>query len=139
MGIDHVGFSDIDRADGIESIRSNDLKMKVAFQNVDLACNPIHLPMPRSEKGAGAERAASGNLFGALPHFARVQPGGFVLWYLMADDEGNAELTLAVVRNKTFVAAVERLFLGNAGDDALALADDQGDDADNFDPVVARK
>src|SRR2546423_1883954 len=61
---------DVCRLDGIEGIRHERLKLKIAFSNVDLACNDDHVPKPRSEKGAGAERAASGGLFGHLPHYA---------------------------------------------------------------------
>jgi hypothetical protein len=60
----------IDRSDGIEAIRNDDLKLKVAFCNVASACDDDHLPKPRSEKGAGAERASGTPLFGRLPHYA---------------------------------------------------------------------
>ena len=53
----------IDRGDGIEAIWNEDLKIKVAFCNVDLACNDFHIPKARSDKGAGAERASGGLLF----------------------------------------------------------------------------
>ena len=132
------GF-EVDREGGVESIRHDGLQLKVAFANVDIACNFIHMPQPRSEKGSGAERAAIGNLFGDLPQYAPQQRGGYSLYYLMMDEDGNAELTRAVVQNKTFVAAIERLFLGKPDDELLGL-DDQDDDAiDNFDPQVARK
>jgi hypothetical protein len=60
----------VDRSDGIEVIRNEDLKLKIAFCNVDLACDDNRIPKPRSEKGAGAERASGAPLFGDLPHYA---------------------------------------------------------------------
>src|SRR6266508_3970919 len=49
-----------DRSDGIEAICNEALKIKIAFCNVDLACQDDPLPQPRSRKGAGAERASGG-------------------------------------------------------------------------------
>jgi hypothetical protein len=72
------------RLDGIEGIRNDALKIKIAFSNVDLACDDNHIPKPRSEKGAGAERAASSGLFGHLPHFAPEPADGVAL---LGDDD----------------------------------------------------
>ncbi|MBZ0145950.1 MAG: hypothetical protein K8F62_00145 [Pseudorhodoplanes sp.] len=126
------------RLDGIEGIRNEALKIKVAFSNVDLACNDDHIPKPRSEKGAGAERAASGGLFGHLPHYTSIPTDDFALYYLMVDQEGAAELTRPVVSNGTFSTAIERIYLSDGGDDGSALLGDDGI-ADDFDPQVARK
>jgi hypothetical protein len=126
------------RLDGIEGIRNDGLKMKVAFSNVDLACNDDHVPKPRSEKGAGAERAASGGLFGYLPHYAPEPTGDVALYYLMVDQDGAAELTRPVVSNGTFSTPIERIYLSDGGDDGGALLGSD-DIADGFDPQVARK
>lgn len=126
------------RLDGIEGIRNEVLKIKVAFSNVDLACDDNHIPKPRSEKGAGAERAASGGLFGHLPHYAPEPIDDFALYYLMVDQDGAAELTRPVVNNGTFTNAIERIYLSGGGDDGAALLGDD-DIADGFDPQVARK
>jgi hypothetical protein len=66
------------RQDGIEGIRNDVLKIKVAFSNVDLACDDNHVPKPRSEKGAGAERAC-GSLFDDLPHYTERPTGDVAL------------------------------------------------------------
>ncbi|MDR3423291.1 MAG: hypothetical protein P4L80_18975 [Xanthobacteraceae bacterium] len=125
------------RLDGIEGIRNEGLKIKVAFSNVDLACNDDHIPKPRSEKGAGAERA-SGGFFDHLPHYTPEPSDDFALYYLMVDQDGAAELTRPVVRNGTFSTAIERIYLSDGGDggDELLGTDDI---ADGFDPQVARK
>jgi hypothetical protein len=131
----------VDRADGIEAIKCEALKVKVAFSNVDVACDASRLPKPRSRKGAGAERASGTGLFGDLPQYAARPSGDWALYYLMADDTGAAELTRPVVRGGAFVAAIERLFLSNGdeGGEEELLQQGPDDIADDFDPQVARK
>lgn len=124
------------RLDGIEGIRNDTLKLKIAFSNVDLACDDNHIPKPRSDKGAGAERAAG--LFGYLPHYATEPSDGVALYYLMTDQNGAAELTRPVVSNRTFESAIERIYLSDGGDGGAALLGTD-DTADGFDPQVARK
>lgn len=129
-----------DRVDGVEAIRNERLKIKVAFSNVDLACDRHHMPKPRSRKGAGAERAgAMGSLFGDdMPYYAPApMPGGWALYYLMVDERGAAELTRPVVKGGTFSSAIERLFLSDGGD-AEKLRLDEDDAADGFDPQISR-
>jgi hypothetical protein len=130
----------LDRSEGIEAIRNDKLKIRIAFCNVDLACNDDHIPKPRSEKGAGAERASRPMLFPDLPRFAPRQVGGWQLFYLMIDQEGAAELTRPVVRGGTFTAAIERIYLsdGHDGDPAKMTEHDTGP-TESFDPQVVRK
>lgn len=130
-----------DRSDGIEAIRNDSLKIKIAFSNVDLACDDNHRPKPRSKKGAGAERASGSDLFGgALPQYAPAPTGEWKLYYLMVDEKGAAELTRPVVRGGTFAGAIERIYLSYGDDDdAALLVDDSGEAPDNFDPQVVRK
>lgn len=130
---------DVERSDGIEAIWNEELKIKIAFCNVDLACNDDHIPKPRSEKGAGAERASGTPLFGILPQYAPRQDGASQLYYLMVDPEGAAELTRPVVSGGTFIAAVERIYLSYGGEnDPVVVGEDSGP-VDNFDPQVVRK
>jgi hypothetical protein len=129
-----------DRVDGIEAIRNDSLKIKVAYCNVDLACDDNHSPKPRSKKGAGAERASGTGLFGDLPQYAPRPIGEYALYYLMVDEKGAAELTRPVVRGGTFLATVERLYLSyGSDDDGALLVEDRGGPVDNFDPLVIRK
>lgn len=107
---------------------------------MDVACNDELKPKPRSRKGAGAERVCGGNLFGSLPEFAPRQPAGWATYYLMVDGNGAAELTRPVVRDGTFKAWPERIYLSDGSDmerDPLVL--DDGDALDEFDPQVVRK
>jgi hypothetical protein len=131
----------IDRSDGIEAIRNDALKIKVAFCNVDLACNDDHIPKPRSEKGAGAERASGTGLFPDLPHYAPRPAGEWKLYYLMVDQNGAAELTRPVVSGGTFTAAIERIYLSRGGEEEhpAVRTEEPTAPVDNFDPQVVRK
>jgi hypothetical protein len=129
----------VDRSDGIETILNDNLKLKIAFCNVDLACDDERTPKPRSEKGAGAERASGTPLFGSLPQYAPRLSGDSMLYYLMVDQNGAAELTRPVVSGGTFLAAVERIYLSSGGDDDPAVLGEDTGPVDNFDPQVVRK
>ncbi|MGK8234590.1 hypothetical protein ACLGGT_10510 [Roseovarius sp. MS2] len=134
----------LDRQDGIEAIRNDALEVKVSFCNVDVACGKEH-PKPRSDKGAGAERASGATLFehaGAddLKPMVRLPVGGFALFYLMVDQQGRAELTRPVIARRTFVAAVERIFLIEDGEDEATVLPIETDGiADEFEPQIVRK
>jgi hypothetical protein len=132
----------LERPDGVEAIVNEKLKIRVVFANVDFACDDELKPKPRSRKGAGAERVCMGNLFGSLPDYAPAQPEGWVTFYLMVDPRGAAELTRPVVKNNTFTAWIERIYLSNGDDldlDGNRLLLDDDDIADRFDPEVVRK
>ena len=130
----------IDRPNGVECIRNESLKLQVAFANVSYACDDEIKPKPRSDKGVGAERLGMG-LFQNLPEYAPAQPDGWRLYYLMVDERGAAELTRPVIEKRTFTAWPERIYLSDGSDHKLdpALGLDEGDIADEFDPLVVRK
>jgi hypothetical protein len=135
------GEWELDRTDSIETIKNEKRKLKVGYQNVDIACDDDQKPKPRSKKGVGSERACSGNLFGDLPSFyTPVSHGDFSVFYLMVDSNGAVELTQPVVKGRTFSGYVERIYLSDGGDmliDKSKLGTD--DRIDDFDPLVARK
>lgn len=81
-----------------------------------------------------------GNLFGSLPEYAPRQPDGWATYYLMVDENGSAELTRPVVKDGTFTAYIERIFLAEDGILERDPFDSHKDDeADEFDPQVIRK
>lgn len=131
----------LDRLDGVEAIYNSERRIRVIYSNVDVSCSDFHNPKPRSEKGSGAERSCSGNLFGFLPSYAPRQTGPVSTFYLMVDGEGAAELTQPVIRGGTFSAYVERIYLSSGGgeDPGTRLSLDDDDTLNNFDPQVARK
>jgi hypothetical protein len=130
----------LDRADGIEAIRNIHARAKLAYANVDIACNDAHSPKPRSRKGSGSERACLGNLFDNLPQFAPSTDEVWAAFYLMVDENGAAELSRPVVRGGAFSTCSERNYLGGGdipGDIKFNLEDDEP--GVDFDPQVARK
>ena len=131
----------VDHAGGVESIRSDKLKLRVAFANVDATCDDERKPKPRSEKGAGAERVTSGVLFGDLPESTPQTTGEWAFYYFMLDEQGGTELSWPIIKGGKFVDFVERIYLtdGTEGEDDVFLDDVEGGVAENFDPQVARK
>jgi hypothetical protein len=129
------------RPSGVEVIRNDDVRVLVGFSNVHHSCDDEDAPLPRSEKGAGAERVEhQATLFEDLPRFApRPEAGVWAMYYLMIDPNGRAELSRPVIEGGTYAAFIERLYLSN-GDDiggrGLSL---DGEVADGFDPQVVRK
>lgn len=129
----------IDRSGGIETIQNDTLNMRVAFCNVEEACGSLH-PKPRTEKGPGAERACSPMLFDDLPAFVAPPREEILLYYVMIDSKGAAELTRPVIEGGTFTGAVERIFLSKGGEDeAAVLPLDTDISTVSFDPMVVRK
>jgi hypothetical protein len=136
----------MDRPNGIEAIRNDVIKVKVVFGNVDVACDDEHEPKARSTKGSGAERLCIGNdLFGGeLPRFAAVsdaaEDDGWLTYYLMVAPEGAAELSRPVVKNGTFKAFPERLYLSD-GSDLKSEPEISSDDFEiaEFEPSIKRK
>ena len=107
----------IDRTDGVETVVNETLNVKLGFQNVDLARDDDIQPKPRSPKGAGAERACTGNLFGYLPHDAPKpddsEPAAF---FLMVGQDGATELSRPIIGKRGYLGFVERIILSAAGD-----------------------
>lgn len=131
---------ELDTRDRVEAILNNSTRTKVIFTNVDIACNDDCPPKPRSEKGAGAERACSGNLFEFLPSYALPPGDDVATYYFMLDYEGRAELTRPVIKGKTFSAYLERIYLAEEENlDDGVYRPNQDDAAIDLDPTVARK
>lgn len=129
-----------DTTDGVEAISNETVKVKVIFANVDIACDDRQFPKPRSRKGAGAERACMGNLFGDLPIYAPRTNTAWATYYFMMDANGEVELTRPVIKGNTFSAYVERIYLPSLNNEDIDLGnDDSGNDVIDLDPVVARK
>jgi hypothetical protein len=132
----------VDRTDGVEAIVNRELRVRVAFQNVDRACDDENSPIPRSEKGAGAERLCEGNgLFDNLPRYARAPVEKFATFYLMVTAAGACELSRPVISNGTFSAFVERVYLSDGSDfsETKRLSLESNDAITDFDPQIVRK
>lgn len=112
---EHVGPNFIlDRACGIESVVSRDRSIRIGFQNVDKCCAEMH-PLPRSEKGSGAETLSSPSLF---EHFGleagpltALKPDGVLTYYVMVGLDGSIELSCPIIEKGKYVGWVERIFI----------------------------
>jgi hypothetical protein len=130
-----------DRTGGVEAIFNKALNVRVAFSNVNVACDDNNPPVPRSAKGAGAERVCEGNdLFGHLPRFAPAPSDGCATFYLMTAGNGACELSRPIIANGTFSAYVERIYLSDGSDAGGGRLPLDADDAvTDFDPKIVRK
>lgn len=136
----------IDRSEGIESIVNEEKRLKVTFQNVDVAMGKND-PKPRSPKGAGAERACEGNLglFPEAPVFvpAPSEIDTYELWSLMVDEVGNVELSRPVVQGGTFTICRERILIADAedwlGPDPKTGIGPSSGDGDDYEVRISRK
>jgi hypothetical protein len=130
----------LDRNNGVETIRNNELKVIVGFCNVDIACVDGHRPKPRTKKGSGVELAASPGLFDSLPEYAPRQTGEWQFFYLMVDEKGAVELSRPVIKGGRFMSMIERIYLSNGSDDdGTGITKDVPDAVIEFDPQIARK
>lgn len=131
-----------DRADGVEAILNKAISTRVAYQNVDRACDDESPPAPRWEKGAGAERLCQGNsLFKNLPRFAPTPSAEGQMFYLMVAADGACELSRPIISGGAFTAYVERIYISDGGDfgERKLLPIDSDDAATDFDPQITRK
>lgn len=132
----------IDRTSGIEGVINRTLGIRVVFQNVDRACDPILKPHPRTSKGAGAESISGPTLF----EHAGVEPGplvavkldGLTTYYVMVGEDGSVEFSCPVVENGMFVAFPERIFVRRIDDDWVEEID-AASPFDDFDVPVSLK
>lgn len=134
----------VDRQESVEAMRNDDLKIRVVYQNVDVACHEKLLPKPRSKKGAGSERTCSENMLfdaDAIPHYTPAPAKtDYATYYLMVDEDGACELSCPIVTNGTFSSFLERIFLTDSSGVPVNLPKDGNDDAvEHFDPPVVRK
>ena len=128
---------------GVQAIVNYLAKARIAFANVDRACDVNHNPVSISSKGSGAERLCETNLFERLPTFTREQAGsGFQLFYCMVDADGRVELSRPTIVGRAFGPCVERNFIALGGDDdtgtriSITPLDDTAVD---LTPIITRK
>lgn len=137
----------LDRKDGIESIFNPEKNVKVVFQNVDIACSTKKEPKPRSEKGAGSERACSGNQMGLFPYLPKFvesddEESVITLYLMVSNVNGKVgvELSRPIVTNGTFSSFAERILINDdLLDDVQVDLHDQEDHDDSIEIVVTRK
>lgn len=130
----------LDRPNGIEVIRNAKTDMLIGFMNVDIACDDVNEPKPRSDRGSGTERACQWNLFGNLPLAAERKDGLWNFYYLMVAENGAAEISCPIVEDGKIVGYVERIYLSDGSDiEPTRRVSDDDNTAEQFDPQVIRK
>lgn len=131
-----------DRACGIESVVSRDRTVRIGFQNVDKCCVEM-APIPRSEKGSGAEALSGPDLF----EYAGIEAGpltgvksdGILTYYVMVGHDGSIELSCPVIEKGKYVAWVERIFVHSPENDWDTLPQADDGPVDDFDVSVSFK
>lgn len=132
----------LDRACGIESVVSRDRTVRIGFQNVDKCCVEM-APLPRSEKGSGAEALSGPSLFehagidsGPL---TGVRPDGILTYYVMVGLDGSIELSCPVIEKGRYIAWIERIFIYAPHTDWDATLQDDEGPLEDFDVSVSFK
>jgi hypothetical protein len=137
------GVWNVDRTCGIESVVNRELRMRIAFQNVDRACDEIFPPMPRSYKGSAAENLCGPTLF---DHF-NVEQGpltgvlqdGITTYYVMVGEDGSVELSHPVIKNGSYFKFHERIFVASPDSDWVEEIDPNTGPLEDFDVQVRFK
>ncbi len=133
----------VDRTCGIEAVMSRDRRLRIAFQNVDRACDPIFPPNPRSAKGSAAESLCGPTLF----EYAGVEAGpltgvmqdGLPTYYLMVGEDGSVELSHPVISNGSYAHFHERILISSPDIDWVDEIDPETDPVEEFDVKVRFK
>lgn len=142
----------IDRTLGVEAIINHELGIRIGYQNVDKACDPIFKPMPRSAKGAATERMCTAPLFDyygmALdadkdrlprddvkdPHSEQV-----TTYFVMVGEDGSVELSSPIIQNQRFADFSERIFIDRPEENWDTQLEPDSAPAEDFDVPVTFK
>jgi hypothetical protein len=133
----------VDRVCGVEAVINRQIDIRIAFQNVDRACDHVFAPIPRSSKGTVAELLNGPTLF---EHFGveagpltGVAEDGITTYYVMVGEDGSVELSQPVIAGGVFKAFIERIFIRGAKPDSGIDIDVDNGPIDDFDiPVRLR-
>lgn len=142
----------IDRTLGVEAVINHRLGVRIGYQNVDAACDPVMPPMPRSDKGNGTARLCRLPLFDyfgvvletdedRLPKDDVRDPHGdqVITYFVMVGDDGSVELSRPIIAGKKYGDFVERIFVDRPSADWDAQIEPEVGPADDFDVLVTFK
>jgi len=132
-----------DRTGGIEAVVNRSLGLRIGFHNVDIACDPVFPPHPRSAKGSASENLCGPNLF---QHFG-VEPGpltavsddGITTYYVMVGEDGSVELSHPVILDGTYRHFHERIFVFRPNGTWENEVDSETGPVEDFDVEVSFK
>ena len=134
---------EINRTRNIESVIHREREMRIAYQNVDNACDMEYPPNPISAKGKGAEYLNGPNLF----DHAGIDPGpitatekdGLPTYYVMVGQDGSVELSRPVISKGGYIDFIERIFVHKPAKEAEPEVDLKSGIVDDFEPDVSMK
>jgi len=117
--------------------------MRVAYQNVDRACDPHLAPNPRSAKGGGAESICGPTLF----EHAGIEPGplvemqddSFSTYYVMVGEDGSIELSHPIIKNGCYARFNERIFIYSPNRDWESKIDLETSPVEDFEIPISFK
>ncbi|SFT76273.1 hypothetical protein SAMN05444141_103212 [Pseudovibrio denitrificans] len=142
----------IDRTSGIEAVVNHSLGIRIGFQNVDQACDRIFKPLPRSEKGPGAEKMCNLPLFEfhgidvGIPEVPENQQKTsdphsetIATYFVMIGEDGSVELSCPIIEKKRYKDFRERIFIDGPKEQwDMQIEDDTGP-VDDFEIVISPK
>lgn len=126
-----TGLWEVDTSQHLEGVRNIDGSIRILFQNVYKACDPLVNPKALSEKGNGSVNVCKGNeqefyqlslQLGIHPpvneNLTQVDQTQQQVFYLMLDAQGAAELSKPTISKTAlkFDFFLERIFLRQAGE-----------------------
>lgn len=142
----------LDRTLGIEAVVDDEQGIRIAYQNVDRACDPQFPPMPRSAKGPASERLCCFPLFEhygiALEQDKERLPagdvndrpdGGITTYFVMVGEDGSVELSCPIITKQRFVDFRERIFIDRSADDWDTRIEPDLSPVQEFDVAVSLK
>lgn len=118
--------------DNIEFVYNDDTKIKIIYQNADLAGHPVDDPIPTSKKGLGSARMVETAQVELFPELSIKQPDDISaeVWYLFVQAVGldvRAELSRPIsIEKDRFQGFSERILLVQEGEwDTPDLSNDE--------------
>lgn len=142
----------IDRTLGIEAVINRELGIRIGYQNVDKACDPVFKPMPRTAKGPASEKMCGFPLFehygmtletdvGRLPNENIKDPlaDQVTTYFAMVGEDGSVELSCPIIKNHRYADFVERIFIDTPEQDWEDKIDDEDGPLNDFDVDVSFK
>jgi hypothetical protein len=142
----------VDRTLGVEAVINHHLGIRIGYQNVDRACDPVLPPMPRSDKGSGTAKLCRLPLFEhygvvletdeeRLPGEDVRDPHGdqITTYFIMVGDDGSVELSCPTIANKKYGEFMGRIFVDRPSEDWDSRIEPEVQPVDDFDVPVTFK
>lgn len=146
------GVWEMDRALGIEAVINRERNVRLAYQNVDKACDLVFTPMPRSAKGPASEKLCNHPLFeyygmvldtdhDRLPEGDLGDPleGDMVTYFVMVGEDGSVELSSPIIEGRRYGRFRERIFIDDPDADWESRIELDSDPVTEFDVPVSLK